>query len=83
MFCSDLSLSHDYVEFLLGLGGPFVALLVGLARGRGRFCGVFLDVLLDTLDKMLTEVNARPFLDLPETAEPGSTYGPRSGSATR
>ena len=52
MFCSDLALSHDYAEFLLGLGGPFVALLVGLARGRGKFCGLFLDVLLETLDKL-------------------------------
>ncbi|MBT8147758.1 MAG: hypothetical protein KJN90_12955 [Gammaproteobacteria bacterium] len=36
---------------------------------------------LDTLEKMLNEVKERPFLDLPETAEPGSSYGPRSGSA--
>ena len=35
---------------------------------------------LDTLSKMLDEVENRPFLDLPETAEPGSTYGPRSST---
>jgi len=33
---------------------------------------------LDTLEKMLAEIENRPFLDLPETAEPGSAYGPRS-----
>ena len=34
------------------------------------------------LQKMLDEVKARPFLDLPETADPGSNYGPRSGGST-
>ena len=34
---------------------------------------------LQTLEKMLAEIEARPFLDLPETAEPGSTFGARSG----
>jgi hypothetical protein len=29
---------------------------------------------LDVLNKLLDEIEARPMLDLPETAEPGSTY---------
>ncbi len=33
---------------------------------------------LDTISKIIIEIEARPFLDLPETAEPGSTYGVRS-----
>lgn len=33
-----------------------------------------------SLQKMLDEIKARPFLDLPETSEPGSDYGTRSGS---
>lgn len=38
---------------------------------------------IDTIDKLLNEMEARPFLDLPETAEPGSTYSERSGSNNR
>jgi hypothetical protein len=39
---------------------------------------------LSVLTKLLDEMEARPFQDLPETAEPGSTYGVRSGgSASR
>lgn len=40
---------------------------------------------LDTISKLITEIEARPFLDLPETAEPGSGYGIRGsgGSTTR
>lgn len=34
---------------------------------------------LDVIDKLLDEAEARPFLDLPETAEPGSGYEVRSG----
>ena len=34
---------------------------------------------IDVISKMLDEIEDRPFLDLPETAEPGSQYGPRSG----
>lgn len=34
---------------------------------------------LSVLDKLLDENEARPFLDLPETAEPGSGYQVRSG----
>lgn len=33
---------------------------------------------LGVLAKLLDEIEARPFLDLPETAEPGSAYGQRS-----
>jgi len=32
-----------------------------------------------SIEKLLTEIENRPFLDLPETAQPGSTHGPRSG----
>jgi len=32
---------------------------------------------LETISKLIAEIEARPFLDLPETAEPGSTYGTR------
>jgi hypothetical protein len=31
---------------------------------------------LDVITKLLDEIEARPMLDLPETAEPGSTYQP-------
>ena len=34
---------------------------------------------LNVLGKLLDEVEARPFLDLPETAEPGAAYQARSG----
>lgn len=37
---------------------------------------------LSVLNKLLDEVEARPFLDLPETAEPGSGYQPRSTSSS-
>lgn len=37
---------------------------------------------LDVIEKLLDEVKARPFLDLPETAEPGSTFGNRGTGAT-
>ena len=33
---------------------------------------------LAALSQMLDEIEARPFLDLPETADPGSSHGPRS-----
>jgi len=32
---------------------------------------------LDVISKLITEMEARPFLDLPETSEPGSAYGNR------
>jgi hypothetical protein len=34
------------------------------------------------LAKLVDEIEDRPFLDLPETAEPGSEYGPRSTGST-
>lgn len=30
---------------------------------------------IDVIEKMLDEIESAPFVDLPETAEPGSTYG--------
>ena len=36
-----------------------------------------------SIEKLLNEIKARPFLDLPETAQPGSTHGSRSGGASR
>lgn len=36
---------------------------------------------LNVISKLLDEIETRPFLDLPETAEPGSTYGVRSGGS--
>lgn len=38
---------------------------------------------LDVISKLLDEMEARPFQDLPETAEPGATYGTRSGGTSR
>lgn len=35
---------------------------------------------LGVLSKMLDEMEARPFLDLPETSEPGSGYQPRTST---
>ena len=35
---------------------------------------------LNVINKLLDEVEARPFLDLPETAEPGSSYQARSST---
>lgn len=35
------------------------------------------------LKKLLNEIKNRPFIDLPETAEPGSNYGPRGSGGTR
>ena len=34
---------------------------------------------IDSIEKLLLEIEARPFLDLPETAQPGSEHGARSG----
>lgn len=33
--------------------------------------------------KLLAEIKARPFLDLPETANPGSAHAPRSGGKSK
>ena len=34
---------------------------------------------VESIRKLLGEIKARPFLDLPETAQPGSKHGARSG----
>jgi hypothetical protein len=34
---------------------------------------------ISSINKLLAEIKARPFLDLPETSDPGSTHGTRSG----
>jgi hypothetical protein len=36
-----------------------------------------------SITKLLQEIKDRPFLDLPETANPGSAHGSRSGGGTR
>lgn len=35
-----------------------------------------------SIDKLLGEIKQRPFLDLPETAQPGSGHTPRTGANT-
>jgi len=37
---------------------------------------------IDVLEELLEEIAARPMVDLPETALPGSEIGPRSGGTT-
>jgi len=34
---------------------------------------------INSIDALLNEIEARPFIDLPETAQPGSAHGARSG----
>ena len=36
-----------------------------------------------SISKLLAEIKARPFLDLPETSDPGSAHGSRSGGGSR
>ena len=36
---------------------------------------------LEVIQQLLNEIDARPFLDLPETANPGSEYGARSSGS--
>lgn len=36
---------------------------------------------VNVIDKLLNEIENRPFIDLPETALPGSTHGKRSGGS--
>ena len=38
---------------------------------------------INSIEKLLTEIKARPFIDLPETALPGSSHGPRSGGKSK
>ena len=35
---------------------------------------------INSIEKLLNEIESRPFIDLPETAQPGSTHGARTGS---
>jgi hypothetical protein len=35
---------------------------------------------IDVIEKIISEIESRPFLDLPETAQPGSEHTSRSGS---
>jgi len=36
---------------------------------------------LTVIDKLIQEIEKRPFIDLPETAEPGAAFGVRSGGS--
>lgn len=38
---------------------------------------------IDSIEKLLKEIEARPFLDLPETAQPGSAHKARSGGKSK
>lgn len=38
---------------------------------------------IEVIAQLLSEIENRPFLDLPETADPGSAHGTRSGSTSR
>ena len=38
---------------------------------------------LEVIQQLLNEISARPFLDLPETADPGAADKPRSGSTKK
>ena len=38
---------------------------------------------LEVIQQLLNEISARPFLDLPETADPGSAHKARSGGSTK
>ena len=38
---------------------------------------------IDSIEKLLNEIEARPFLDLPETANPGSGHQPRTGGTKK
>ena len=52
MFNSELALSRDYAEFMLALGGPFAAFVVGLGKARGASGRQMCDVLLKTLKQL-------------------------------
>jgi hypothetical protein len=41
------------------------------------------DVNISSIEKLLSELEARPFIDLPETAQPGSVHGKRSGGTKK
>ena len=38
---------------------------------------------IDVIQQLLTEIEARPFLDLPETADPGSEHTTRTGAKAK
>lgn len=38
---------------------------------------------VDVIEQLVNEIAERPMVDLPETADPGSTHGPRSGGTAR
>lgn len=38
---------------------------------------------IDSIEKLLNEIEARPFIDLPETANPGSEHTSRSGKGAK
>ena len=38
---------------------------------------------IDALEKLVDEIEKRPFLDLPESANPGAAHKPRSGSKSK
>jgi len=76
MFCAAIELSRDYTDFLLRLGGPFVAFIAGLMRGRGKAPIALCEVLVDTLRRIPQSWDSRQLatwtmhlaarLDLPE-----------------
>jgi len=67
VFAAELAMSQS-----AGLGGG----LSEFDENRGKQ-----NIL--SIQKMLDEIKARPMLDLPETSEPGSNYGVRSGGSTK
>jgi hypothetical protein len=38
---------------------------------------------IEVIQQLLSEIEARPFIDLPETAQPGSNHGPRSSGTKK
>lgn len=52
MLCSAIELSRDYAEFLVGVGGPFVAFIAALMRGRGNAPTALCNVLVEVLRKI-------------------------------
>ncbi|QDV42485.1 hypothetical protein Enr13x_23330 [Stieleria neptunia] len=43
--------THDYAQFILSIGGPFVACLAGLAQGHGSAINDFVEVLRSVLER--------------------------------
>ena len=69
------------------LAESWLMLAVGLAKSQSAgLAGSLVDFdynratnNVNVIEKLLNEIEARPFIDLPETANPGSKHGPRSG----